>query len=160
MRGAIFLGLLLFSAGSAGAAREALGVYFSWGAFRDDRPKRCFAIAEPTRPRRAETLPAASVSYWPGRGVRGQFHVRLSREKRPGSAVLVRIGDRAFQLLAGPLDAWASDPRTDAQIVAAMRTGLEMLVESRGVTGARIRDRYPLRGAATAIDAAAVACAR
>ena len=58
----------------------------------------------------------------------------------------------------------ANDPRVNQaesdQIVAAMRTGLEMLVESRGVTGARIRDRYPLRGAATAIDAAAVACAR
>jgi hypothetical protein len=41
-----------------------------------------------------------------------------------------------------------------------MRTGLEMTVESRAAAGALIRDSYRLRGAATAIDAAAIACAR
>jgi hypothetical protein len=41
-----------------------------------------------------------------------------------------------------------------------MRTGLTMSVESRAETGAAIRDNYRLRGAATAIDAAALACSR
>jgi hypothetical protein len=41
-----------------------------------------------------------------------------------------------------------------------MRTGIEMSVETRSASGALVRDSYRLRGAATAIDAAAIACAR
>jgi hypothetical protein len=130
-----------------------------WGAFA--RAGHCYAISEPYRAGRAERTGAyASVGWWPGRGVRGQLHFRLSRIKRPGSAVLLRIDDRTFQLRGGGGDAWAADARSDAEIVTAMRTGLEMSLETRSERGALIRDSYRLRGAATAIDAAAIACAR
>jgi hypothetical protein len=39
-----------------------------------------------------------------------------------------------------------------------MRTGMEMAVETRSTEGLLVRDHYHLRGAATAMDAAAVAC--
>ena len=73
--------------------------------------------------------------------------------------MLLRIDGRSFQLVSGPRDAWAPDRRADAGIVAAMRTGLELVVETRSTAGTLVRDRYALRGAATAIDAAAIACA-
>ena len=73
--------------------------------------------------------------------------------------MILRIGGRAFQLVAGANDAWAASARADAAIVAAMRRHVEMRVESRARNGAAIRDRYALRGAPSAIDAAAVACA-
>jgi len=79
--------------------------------------------------------------------------------KRPQSAVLLRIDERTFQLVGGGNNAWAPDARADAEIVAAMRTGIDLAIETRSVTGALIRDQYQLRGAATAIDAAAIACA-
>lgn len=159
MRAAIFFLILLGLAGEALAQRQSLGIFQLWGAFRE--PGRCYAIAEPYRSPRPEAWrPFASVGYWPGRGVRSQVHFRLSREKRPGSAVLLRIDDLTFQLQGGGNNAWAPDRRADADIVAAMRTGLEMAVETRSVSGAFIRDSYRLRGAATAIDAAAIACAR
>lgn len=139
----------------AAAQRMPLGIFYNWGAFRERGG--CFAISEPAGPRREDRRPFASIGYGPGRA--GQLHFRLSREKRPGSAVLLRIGEDSFQLLAGAHDAWAPDPRADAAIVAAMRAGLEMVVETRSVRGALVRDRYGLRGAATAIDAAAIACA-
>lgn len=163
MRRAIFL--LAFAVSTvpsmASAERRAIGIFSTWGTFVDADPRRCFAIVEPLRRARdGQRRASASISYWPRRGIAGQFHARLSREKRPGSAVLLRIGSETFQLLAGPGDAWAADPRTDAAIVAAMRRELEMTVETRAANGAPIRDRYPLQGAATAIDAAAVECAR
>ena len=118
-------------------------------------------MAEPTRsPRALDWKPFASITYWPERGVRGQVFFRLSRVKREGSAVLLKIDGRPFQLLAGGMDAWAPDARGDAEIVAAMRGGLDMVIETRSQRGAFVRDRYELRGAATAIDAAALACAR
>jgi hypothetical protein len=93
-----------------------------------------------------------------GARVRGQLHVRLSREKRQGSAVLLRIDGRPFQLAGGGINAWAPSPAVDEEIARAMRTGIGMSVETRSVRGALVRDFYLLRGAATAIDAAAIAC--
>jgi hypothetical protein len=159
MRPSILLPLALATAAPASAQLQSLGVFQTWGAFRE--PGRCYAIAEPFRSPRPEAWrPFASVGYWPGRGVRSQVHFRLSREKRPGSAVLLRIDDLTFSLQGGGNNAWAPDRRADADIVAAMRTGLEMNVETRSARGAFVRDSYRLRGAATAIDAAAIACAR
>ncbi|MDT9599452.1 hypothetical protein [Sphingosinicella rhizophila] len=135
-----------------------MGIFQLWGAFSE--PGRCYAIAQPYRAPRAERWkPFASVGYWPSRRVRSQIHFRLSREKRPGSAVLLRIDDQTFQLLAGGADAWAPDARADADILSAMRTGIEMTIETRSTSGTLVRDAYRLRGAATAIDAAAIACA-
>ena len=130
-----------------------------WGAFRGEG--RCYAIAQPFRARDGEGgRPFAAVGHWPALGPRGQIHVRLSREKRDGSAVLLRIDGRSFQLRGGGRDAWAPDPRADAEILAAMRTGIDMVVETRSTRGRLVRDQYRLRGAATAMDAAAIACAR
>ena len=154
----IFLSLLALAAPAA-AQQQSLGIFGLWGAFEEEA--RCYAISEPYRePRAGDGRAFASVGWWPGRGVRGQVHFRLSRGKRAGSAVLLRIDDRTFQLAGGGFNAWAPDARADADIVAAMRTGLEMTVETRSERGTRIRDSYRLRGAATAIDAAALACAR
>ena len=75
-------------------------------------------------------------------------------------AILLRIDGRVFQMIGRGADAWAPDPAADAAIVAAMRNGVEMRIETRSAGGGRVRDHYHLRGAATAIDAAAIACAR
>ena len=161
MRAATFFVVSLTLAAPVAAQRQSLGIYSRWGAFSEASPRRCFAIAEPTRsPRARQWKPFASVSYWPERRVRGQLHIRLSRQKREGSAVLLRIDGRTFQLVAGGADAWAPDRRADEQILGAMRSGVDMVIETRSQRGALIRDYYQLRGAATAIDAAAIACAR
>jgi hypothetical protein len=159
MRAASFILLIFALGGPALAQRQPLGVFSFWGSFREN--ERCYAISQPVASVRPDALrPFASVGYWPGRRISGQLHIRLSREKRPGSAVLLRIDGRSFQLAAGPRDAWALDPRADAEIVAAMRMGIDMIVETRSIRGALVRDHYRLRGAPTAIDAAAIACAR
>ena len=151
--------LLLLAAAAPAAAQQPLGIYGLWGAFR--AADRCYAIAEPEGDARPGDGPAyASVGFWSRRGVRGQAYFRLRQAKRPGSAVLLRIDERTFQLRGGGADAWAADSAADAEIVAAMRRGIEMNVETRSARGALLRDVYRLRGAATAIDAAAIACAR
>lgn len=138
-------------------AREPLGVYQSWGAFRDPSPRRCFAIAQPVEKYR-EARPFASIATWPRDGVRNQLHIRLSRVRAPNARVTLSIGERRFELQAGDADAWAPDSRTDAAIVAAMRSGRSMSVETVGANGAPFADSYALKGAATAIDAAALGC--
>lgn len=159
----LLLGLapLLALAPAIAQARDTLGIFEGWGAFRDAVPARCFAIAEPAARSRGSGWRAfAAVSTWPGKGVRGQLHVRLTRPHMAGQPIILTIGDRSFPLLAGGADAWAPDRRADAAIVAALRSGSSMSIEGRADNGAAFVDAYRLRGAATAIDAAALGCAK
>jgi hypothetical protein len=147
------------------AAKDSLGVFGEWGAFRDPQVPRCYAIASaqpPSRATRARSDHAAyaSVGTWPKRQVRGQVHVRLSRNFASGTAISLAIGGQRFQLTGNGGDAWARDRRMDAAIVAAMRSAPAMSVSARDRAGNRFTDRYSLDGAATAMDAATVGCAR
>lgn len=151
---------LLLVIASPAAARDSLGVFEGWGAFRDARPARCFAIAEPAGSGRGDWRPFASVANWPARGTRGQLHIRLSRARAARTPVTLTLGSRRFALIAGGADAWAPDQRGDAAIVAAMRSAERMSVTARDERGRVFTDSYRLRGAATAIDAAALGCAR
>jgi len=143
-------------------ARDSLGVFGRWGAFRDAQVPRCYAIAQPTRASAgaARWNPFATVSHWPKRGVRGQFHARLSREVDPKATVYLSIGERRFALTSGRADAWSQDRQMDAAIVAAMRSSPTMSIEGKGRGNRRFSDLYVLSGAATAMDAAALGCAR
>jgi hypothetical protein len=154
------LALALALLAGPAAARDALGVYQGWGAFRDATPRRCFAIAEPIRKGSESWRPFASVAHWPLQRVRGQIHVRLSRAVQAGAPVSLSIDGRSFPMVAGGADAWAPDPRTDAAIVAAMRSGQRMSIMAIGAPAGRFVDTYMLKGAATAIDAAALGCAK
>lgn len=151
----------LFLVAVPASARDSLGVFERWGAFRDESPMRCFAVAEPVRTNASSGWrPFASIASWPGRKVRNQLHIRLSRARADRARVTLSIGDRRFLLAAGSADAWAPDARADAALVAAIRSGRSMSVETVSRTGSPFADVYTLRGAATAIDAAALACAR
>ena len=147
----------LLALAAPATARDSLGVYSNWATFRDDSPARCYAIAKPSRG--SEAGPFASVATWPGKGIRGQLHFRLSRETREEADATLAIGEQEFELVAKGKNAWAKDNAMDAAIVAAMRSSPRMTIAARGANGARFSDRYDLSGVATAMDAAVVACA-
>ena len=153
----MILALLALVAALQGQGRETLGIYDGWGAFRDAAPMRCFAIARPVEKYR-QAQPFVSVATWPRNRVRDQLHIRLSRTRAANARVTLSVGERRFELMAGDADAWAPDARTDAAIVAAMRDGRSMSVESVAANGAPFADSYALKGAASAIDAAALGC--
>jgi len=156
---ALILAPLLFAAPVR--ARDSLGIFEGWGAFRDPAASRCYAIAEPARtsPGKGGRRAFASVGTWPKKGVRGQLNVRLSRARAPESKLYLSIGERRFALVAGEGEGWAQDARMDAAIIAAMRTTRTMSVEGTARNGRSFYDLYVLKGAATAMDAAALGCA-
>ena len=152
--------LLLTLIAAPALARDSLGMFGTWGAFRDPAVPRCYAIAMAGPSSRERTYqPYAAVGTWPTRGVRGQFHLRLSRAIATGSVAVLSLGGQRFTLSSGGGDAWAADKRMDAAVIAAMRSSLTMTVSARDGSGRRFANSYPLAGAATAMDAAAVACA-
>lgn len=160
MRTALGVALALLAAVPA-QARDGLGTFGSWGAFRDPAVPRCYAIAmaRPSTQQR-DFQPYATVGTWPRRDVRNQLHLRLSRRLAPDARIVLTIGRERFALVGGGADAWAADRRMDAAIAAAMRSAESMTVNARDVRGRGFSNTWPLAGAATAIDAAALGCAR
>lgn len=140
-------------------AKDRLGVYQSWAAFRDPQTVRCYAIAVPEETLRKPTQNAYfSIGFWPKRGIGHQIYVRLSRERSPASVITVSVGGRRFRLTGEGSSGWATDRRMDLAIIAAMRSATSLSVESLGNNGRSIVDAYALRGAPSAIDAAALGC--
>ena len=148
--------LMAFAAASL-PGREAVGVYHGWGAFRDRVPPRCYAIARPVRAG-GSASGFASVATWPERGLHGSLHVRLSRPRDRLARVTLSVGERRFELVATGTDAWAADGASDRAVIEAIRQGRSMSVEAVAANGRPFADVYQLAGAATAIDAAALAC--
>lgn len=147
---------------SPASARDSLGMFESWGAFRDAGVPRCYAIAMAGKANGAkvEYQAYADVGHWPKRALRNQVHFRLSKRLAANAAIRLRVDTQDFVLTGGGGDAWAADRRMDAAIVAAMRSGKAMRLRAAAGDGRAINDFYPLPGAASAIDAAALGCAR
>jgi len=143
------------------AAKENLGIFDGWAAFRDPAIPRCYAIAmaEPSA-KRSDYQAYAAIGTWPRRDLRNQFHLRLSRKLAADRAITLQLNGRRFTLSGGGGDAWAQERRMDAAIVAALRSANTMTVHATDDRGNRFSNSYDLKGAATAIDAATLACAR
>ena len=142
-------------------AKDRLGIYQSWVAFRDPETARCYAISSPEEVVGTATLkPYLSIGFWPKSGITHQIYVRLSRERSSNSGITLSVGGRRFRLMPNGSGGWAADRETDLAIVAAMRSANALSIESLDRNGRPIVDAYQLRGAPSAIDAAALGCVR
>lgn len=141
------------------AAKDSLGVFGGWGAFRDPETPLCYAIAAANQStNRRDFDPYASIGTWPDRQIRGQVHFRLSRELSSTPRIRLAIGGERFELTGGGSDAWAGGSGDEAAILAAMRAGSNLSISATDNRGNRFTDRYTLEGAATAMDAASIGC--
>ena len=151
---AVPLSLLLLAAGPAAAAPEPLGRFATWGAFRAGG--LCYAMSEPARRQRVPG-PYVTITTEPKWRRFRELHVRLPR---PAKTAQVLIGDATFPLLVQGLDAWPVRPTDGARIAARLRKDATMRVEHHTIGGRYRTDYYPAAGAASAIDAADIACLR
>lgn len=135
--------------------RASVGIFDAWGAFREGDPPRCYAISAPVRIR---SPGFASVAARFGRSGRTALYIRLSQSAAQAAPVTLAIGERRFTLSGNGRAAWSPDAATDRAIVAAMRGGRSMSVSAVSARGRPFADSYALTGAATAIDAAILAC--
>lgn len=161
MRPRLALPVIALLAACPALARDRLGVWNDWGAFRDAAVPRCYAIAMAvdTPGKARETTPYFTVANWPRRGIHGEIHLRLSRNAAPGRPVTLTLGGQKFPLVAGAMDAWAPDRRGDAAVIALLRGNGEAVISATARDGHPVRDVYRLAGAASAIDAANLGCA-
>lgn len=144
---------------SAAGARPSI-VYAgpAWASI--DRGATCEALSRSVRiAAKGKVQAMAGFTFSRDHRLWGQFHARLRRMPRTGAAVMLHVDDRPFLLVNRGNDAWSTGPQQERAIIEALRGANGMSVESRDVAGRRFIDPYSLDGAATAIDAAAAACA-
>ena len=154
--------IFLLAAATIAASADARGnVIYAGGAWAAiDRGAACEALSRSQRIATKDKVQAlAGFTFTPDHMRWGEFHARLSRMPRGDASVLLRIGDQPFLLSARGEWAWSRGPLQAQAIIAAMRDGAAMRVESRDASGQRFSDPYLLDGAPTAIDAAAARCA-
>jgi hypothetical protein len=145
--------------GSAAAARGAI-IYAGGGWAAIDRGSVCEALSRSAKVApRGKVQATAGFAFTSDRKRWGEFHAQLSRISRPGSSIILHVGDQPFLLVARGDWAWSRGPAQEQAIIAAARDGGWMRVEARDQRGVRFIDPYVLEGAATAIDAAAARCA-
>ena len=143
---------------------QPIAISGDWAAF--DRGASCDAVSRSLLvPRKGEPQPHIAISFDRGAFDRGgsrhgEVSIAFRRPTRPGSSVVLTIGDQPFLLSARGAGAWSRGPAQEAAIIAAIRNSTGMRIEARDLAGRRMVDRYALSGAPTAIDAAAAACAR
>ena len=153
----ILIAILLLAAGStAGAAPQILFAGGNWAAI--DFGGQCEARSKALWAKQG-TEPYAGFAFGRGGIRQGLFYVHLGRPVRPGTSVIASVGSSPFLLAGNGQWAWAGSPQQRAAILQAARYGTALRVEYRDSSGRRTVDHYALGGAATAIDAAAAACA-
>ena len=157
--GRAFVLLIAIAASAAAVARGA--VIYAGGAWAAiDRGAVCEALSRSVRiAAKGKVQAEAGFTFTADRRRWGEFHARLRRMPRAGAAVMLNVGNQPFLLVSRGNEAWSDGPLQEQAIIAALRGATGMTVESRDSAGRRFVDPYSLDGAATAVDAAAAACA-
>jgi hypothetical protein len=153
------LAIVLMLTWSSAAVAEGTVVYArgSWAAI--DRGNTCVALGRSARiAAKGKVQATAGFIFARDRRQWGEFHAHLRRMPRPGSSVILTIGNQPFLLAVRGDWAWSRGPLQEQAIIAAARAAGGMRVEARDLAGQRFNDPYTLDGAPTAIDAAAARC--
>ena len=157
---AAFVLFLAFVAVEAPAPARGTILFAGDGWAAIDRGGACEAAARAVRaPPKGRAHALARFSFTPDRRRWGEFSTRLSRDSRAGSSVVARIGSQRFLLVGRGGSAWSRGALQEQAMIAAVRGGGTMRIDARDSAGRRFIDYYALAGGATAIDAAAAACA-
>lgn len=159
---AFALGLLAGTVAPVEAAKP-LGAFKDWAAHTDGKAKSkiCWIYSEPQKDEgkyKKRGRIYALVTHRPGEKVTNQVQFTAGYTFKKGSAVVVRIGPKKFELFTNADSAWARNVKDDAALVAAMRAGKSMIVTGQSSRGTKTKDTYSLSGSSAALKAINKAC--
>ncbi len=142
-----------------------LGQFGDWGAYKatPGGKKVCFALSKPTS---ATTEPAgrprdasyAFVSTRPAEKVKNEVSVIVGYPQKGGHDASAVIGSATYVLYTQNDGAWVKNAAEEAQMVAAMRKGAQLVVKSESARGTKSTDTFSLKGLGDALDKVAEEC--
>ncbi len=139
---------------SPATARENLGVFGNWGAFKERGA--CYAIAVPTQSEAGKrSEPYITVSQFLPAGSAPQIMVATGASSR---TVSVRAGGQNFRPTVRNESAWMPDSRGDQLMIQAFMASSSVNVEITTARGNHLFDRYALTGFGDAWKTAQAAC--
>ena len=141
----------------------------AWSIYVQEDPTQCWVTSIPASTvatrggedvtdaiRRDEAL--LFISFWPADGRLAEVSYTGGYPFANGSTVSLDVGGTTFELFTeGPM-AWAGSPASDARIIAALRSGSEVVVTAVSGRGTEVADTFSLTGFTAAIEDAEVRC--
>jgi len=151
---------------SLGAGGE-FGAWSAW-EFGDGNNKVCYVTAMPAKsqasnPNAKRGDIRVTVSHRPGTKARDEISFVAGYPLKTDRAVAAAVDKaKTFEFSRRASNAnemiWTKDPETDKAMVAAMRTGKELVMSGTSQRGTTTTDNFVLDGFGKALDAANRAC--
>jgi hypothetical protein len=140
-------------------AKETIGVFGEWGAFRDKRGSTvCYVVSAPvTSSGKGRAASQLVVSIWPRQKISVQV---MAGTGTAAQSAALAVGVRSFKLSTQGDGGWLTDRAADGQALAALTASGTATVSGRSARGNRFTDSYALTGFSDAWAAAQKACAR
>lgn len=162
---AAFPGIAMAQTKNPAEQAVLLGQFGDWGAYKatPGGKKVCFALSKPTS---ATTDPAgrnrdpgyAFVSTRPAEKVKNEVSVIVGYPQKGGFEASATVGTANYVLYTQNDGAWVKNAAEEAQMVAAMRKGAQLVVKSESARGTKSTDTYSLKGLGEALDKVAEEC--
>ena len=141
----------------------------SWAAFsvNDPRGRFCYAISTPTSANPPATPPRRDptnlfITARPRQNVRNEISIIIGYVFQPNSQVTIEITGGAqparFNMFTRDRSAFVENAAQETQMIAAMRSGRELVVRGTSSRGTATTDRYALAGIAAVLDRMATEC--
>lgn len=167
MAAAALLAAFTFGPAIAQESSNRVAESTDWAVFVEDDPQECWGVSKPKQTvntkdgrvvqvRRGDIL--LFVAFRPGDGDTGEVAFTGGYPFRDGSNVTLDIGGETFELFTEGEWAWPGGDQEDAEIVAAMKRGVEAKLIGVSSRGTRTEDTFSLMGFSEAMDEAAAQC--
>ncbi|MCF8475503.1 MAG: invasion associated locus B family protein [Pseudolabrys sp.] len=142
-----------------------LGQFGDWGAYSASPggKKVCFALSKPQTavtdpPGRNRDPSYAFISTRPAEKVKNEVSVIVGYPQKPGHDATATVDSASYVMYTQNDGAWVKNAAEEAQMVAAMRKGSDLVIKSLSSRGTNTTDTYSLKGVSEALDKVAAEC--
>ena len=148
---------------SAAPEQKTLGSFGDWTAVADGEGKKrlCYIGSVPKKAEGKYTTRGDAhflVTHRPADKVKGEISVSAGYTYKEGRDAEAEIDGKKFKLFTRGENAWAYDAASDKAMVAAMKSGKQLIVHGMSSRGTATTDTYSLAGFTAALAASDKAC--
>lgn len=160
----IMLAFLLNVSVAKASVPQVIGEYGDWTAYyyKDSAGSVCYMASTPKKDEGKYTMRGeiyAVVTHRPSERSFDVVNFNAGYDFKRGAKVEVKIGAKTFDKIFTNGDkAWATNEKTDKEMVEAMKRGSRMVVHGVSSRGTKTKDTYSLTGFASAYRAISNKC--
>ena len=167
MTGAFILAVSVTAA--LAQAPSPLGSFRNWNAYThsDAEGKSCYIATQPQSSKYSREISDRDPAFFlittrvagdASKSIRNEASTIIGYPFKPDSTVTVDIDGKKFTMFTREDNAWFNDRASEANFIAAMKSGTSMNVEGMSGRGTVTTDTYSLSGVTAGLDAIAKEC--